>query len=91
MSDAAAISIGHDLLGPPERLHPLYLLTGLGQALRGAWGMLAAGAYFASQGSWLLVGAIALSNCRIGPPSSWNTPSVSPRAISSYVFSSASR
>jgi putative membrane protein len=59
MSDAAAISTGHDLLGPPERLHPLYLLTGLGQALRGAWGMLAAGAYFASQGSWLLVGAIA--------------------------------
>lgn len=59
MSDAAALAGGQDLLGPPERLHPLYLLTGLGQALRGAWGMLAAGAYFATQGSWLIVGFMA--------------------------------
>ena len=42
MSDAVAFPAGHDPLGPPERLHPLYLLTGLGQAVRGAWGMLAA-------------------------------------------------
>ena len=58
MSDAAVLPAGQELLGPPERLHPLYLLTGLGQALRGAWGMIAAGAYFAAQGSWLLVGAM---------------------------------
>ena len=60
MSEAAALPVGHDLLGPPERLHPLYMLTGLGQALRGAWGMLAAGAYFAAQGSWLIVGFMAV-------------------------------
>ena len=60
MSEAVAIPAGQDLLGPPERLHPLYLLTGLGQALRGAWGMLAAGAYFAAKGSWLIVGIMAV-------------------------------
>ena len=60
MSEAAALPDGQDLLGPPERLHPLYLLTGLGQALRGAWGMLAAAAYFAAQGSWLIVGFMAV-------------------------------
>ncbi len=59
MSEAIAIPPGQDLLGPPERLHPLYLLTGLGQALRGAWGMLAAGAYFAAQGNWMFVGFMA--------------------------------
>lgn len=52
MSGASALPAGKDLLGPPERLHPLYLLTGLGQAIRGAWGMLALGALFASQGRW---------------------------------------
>lgn len=60
MSEAVALPAGHDPLGPPERLHPLYLLTGLGQAVRGAWGMLAAGAYFAAQGSWLVVGLMAV-------------------------------
>ena len=55
MSEAAAIPGSTDALGPPERLHPLYLLTGLGQSLRGAWGMLAAGAYFATQGRWWIV------------------------------------
>jgi putative membrane protein len=60
MTEAAALGAGRELLGPPERLHPLYLLTGLGQALRGAWGMLAAGAYFAAQGSWLIVGLMAV-------------------------------
>ena len=60
MSEAVAFPAGHDPLGPPERLHPLYLLTGLGQAVRGAWGMLAAGAYFAAQGSWLIVGLMAV-------------------------------
>ena len=32
-----------------ERLHPLYLLTGLGKVLRGAWGIVAGGAYLALQ------------------------------------------
>ena len=59
MSEAAILPADRNLLGPPERLHPLYLLTGLGQALRGAWGMLAAGAYFAAQGSWLIVAVMA--------------------------------
>lgn len=63
MSDAATVPTTQDLLGPPERLHPLYLLTGLGQALKGAWGMLAAGAYFAAQGSWFVVGLMALLFC----------------------------
>ncbi len=55
MSEAVAFPTSSDLLGPPERLHPLYLLTGLGQSLRGAWGMLAGGAYFATQGRWWIV------------------------------------
>ncbi|HZB70193.1 MAG TPA: PH domain-containing protein, partial [Sphingomicrobium sp.] len=59
MTEAAAATIPQDALGPPERLHPLYLLTGLGQAVRGAWSMLAAGAYFAAKGSWLIVGIMA--------------------------------
>lgn len=49
-----------NLLGPPERLHPLYLLTGLGQAVRGAWGILVAGAYFAARGDWPIVAVIAV-------------------------------
>ncbi|MEO7635315.1 MAG: PH domain-containing protein [Sphingomicrobium sp.] len=46
-------------LGPPERLHPLFLLTGLGGTVRGAWGMLALGLWLGSQGRWGLIGAIA--------------------------------
>jgi len=60
MTDAAALPASNDLLGPPERLHPLYLLTGLGQSLRGAWGMLAGGAYFATQGRWWIVAVMAI-------------------------------
>jgi len=60
MSDAAAIPASNDLLGPPERLHPLYLLTGLGQALRGAWGLIAGGAVFAAQGRWWIVAVMAV-------------------------------
>jgi putative membrane protein len=60
MSETVALTAGEERLGPPERLHPMYLLTGLGQALRGAWGMLAAGAYFAAQGSWLIVAFMAV-------------------------------
>lgn len=54
MSQAVAIPTAQDELGPPERLHPLYLLTGLGQSVRGAWGLLAGGAVLASQGRWWL-------------------------------------
>jgi putative membrane protein len=60
MSEAAALPASHDLLGPPERLHPLYLLTGLGNSLRGAWGMLAGGAYFATQGRWWTAAIMAI-------------------------------
>jgi putative membrane protein len=60
MSEAAAIPAAHDALGPPERLHPLYLLTGLGQAMKGAWGLLAGGAVFASQNRWLLVAVMGI-------------------------------
>jgi putative membrane protein len=60
MSGATALPGSQDLLGPPERLHPLYLLTGLGQSLRGAWGMLAGGAYFATQGRWWIVALMAI-------------------------------
>ena len=52
MSEAVALGLTEDELGPPERLHPLYLLTGLGQSLRGAWGILAGGAYLAANGYW---------------------------------------
>jgi len=54
MSQAVALPTPEDQLGPPERLHPLYLLTGLGQSVRGAWGLLAGGAVLASQGRWWL-------------------------------------
>ena len=41
--------------GPPERLHPLFLITGLGKALKGAWGLAAGVAVLGSQGRWWLV------------------------------------
>ncbi len=53
-------------LGPPERLHPLFLLTGLGGVAKGIWGMLALSAWFAAQGRWrlaiLFAGLIALTS-----------------------------
>jgi len=52
MSEAVALGGTQDQLGPPERLHPLYLLTGLGQTLKGAWGIIGGGAYFAATGRW---------------------------------------
>ena len=55
MSEVATLPAPQDLLGPPERLHPLYLLTGLGGAFRGAWGLIAGGAVFATQGRWWIV------------------------------------
>ena len=45
-------------LGPAERLHPLYLVTGLGKSLKGAWGLIAGAAVLGSQGRWWLVGLI---------------------------------
>ncbi len=42
-----------------ERLHPLYLVTGLGKALRGAWGLIAGMAVLGSQGRWWLVALVA--------------------------------
>ena len=61
MSKAATIPVASDLLGPPERLHPLYLLTGIGKSLKGAWGMLAAVAVLGSQDRWLLVALIGIA------------------------------
>jgi len=55
MSDAVALPLNDDRLGPPERLHPLFLLTGLGQSVKGAWGLLAGGAVLGAQGRWGLV------------------------------------
>ena len=60
MSQTASLSVAHDQLGPPERLHPLYLLTGLGQSFRGAWGLIAGGAVFAAQGRWWIVLAMGV-------------------------------
>ena len=66
MSEAVALGVTHDQLVPPERLHPLYLLTGLGQSLKSAWGLFAGGAVLAAQGSrslaiLLVLGSIAVS------------------------------
>lgn len=47
-----------DQLGPAERLHPFYLITGLGRTLRGAWGLAIGGIVLASRGSFGLAAAI---------------------------------
>jgi len=60
MSEAAALPASDESLGPPERLHPLYLLTGLSGAVKGAWGPLAGGVVFASQDRWLLVALMGI-------------------------------
>lgn len=49
MNEAAAT------LGPPERLHPIALLSSLAASARGMWGLFAAGGYFAIQGHWFLL------------------------------------
>lgn len=61
MSEAVALPLNEDSLGPPERLHPLYLLTGLGKSVKGAWGLLAGGAVLGAQGRWGLVIGIGLA------------------------------
>lgn len=52
MTDAAT--------APAERLHPLYLVTGLGKSIKGAWGLIAGMAVLGSQGRWWLVALIAV-------------------------------
>ena len=49
MNDSATI------LGPPERLHPLSLLSSVAASAKGMWSMFAAGGYFAVKGYWLLL------------------------------------
>ena len=51
-----------DGLGPPERLHPLYFITGFGKALRGIWGLVAGIAVLGSQGRWWLVAVLGASS-----------------------------
>ena len=49
-------------VGPPERLHPLFLLTGLGSSLKGVAGGYAFIGYLAVSGQWrsALIGMLAL-------------------------------
>ncbi|MEO6114721.1 MAG: PH domain-containing protein [Sphingomicrobium sp.] len=61
MTDAAAMPLGDAALGPAERLHPLYLVTGLGKSLRGAWGLIAGGVVLGSQGRWFLAALIGVA------------------------------
>jgi putative membrane protein len=61
VNEAAALPLTGDALGPPERLHPLYLLTGLGKSVKGAWGFLAGGAVLGAQGKWALVIGLGLA------------------------------
>ena len=54
------------MTGKAERLHPLYLITGLGKSFRGAWGLAVAGIALGTQGKLLIaillgLGFVALS------------------------------
>ncbi len=51
--------LDHDDLGHKERLHPLFLLTGLGKVARNAWGLIAGGAFLAIQDRWGLALLVA--------------------------------
>lgn len=55
MNDVAASVTA---LPPAERLHPLYLLTGLSKSVRGAWGLLAGGAVLVSRNQWWLAAGL---------------------------------
>ncbi|MCY7279832.1 MAG: PH domain-containing protein [Sphingomonas bacterium] len=59
MTDAIPVATGDAALGPTERLHPLFLVTGFGKVLRSAWGLVAGAAVLGSQGRWWLVAVIA--------------------------------
>lgn len=54
MTDLALDELGHK-----ERLHPLFLLTGLGKVARNAWGLIAGGAFLAIQDRWGLALLVA--------------------------------
>lgn len=62
------VSADDPAVGAPERLHPLYLLTGIGGALRGMAGAYAVVAYLAVRGrlTEAVVGAIALFALLLG-------------------------
>jgi putative membrane protein len=55
-------------VGPPERLHPLYLLKGLRRSLRAGGGAYALIAYFAVSGRWTsaIVSAVAILLLAVG-------------------------
>jgi putative membrane protein len=53
-------------VGAPERLHPLFLLKGLGGSLRGLGGAYAVLAYFFFSGQWRLAIAAAIAFVAIG-------------------------
>ncbi|WP_037497959.1 PH domain-containing protein [Sphingomonas jaspsi] len=55
MIDAAATPA---TLPPGERLHPLFLLTGLGKSIRGAWGLFAGGAVLVTRNQWWLAAVL---------------------------------
>lgn len=44
----------------PQRLHRAYFVTGLGQAAKGSFGLIAAGAYFGISGRWWLLGVMTV-------------------------------
>lgn len=50
--------IAIDEPGRGERLHPLFLLTGIGKVARNAWGLIAGGAYFAIRDQMMLAMAL---------------------------------
>jgi putative membrane protein len=56
------VTDGDGDLGPPEHLHPLYLLTGLGRRLRGVAGAYAAMIYLAAKGllAAAIIGAVVI-------------------------------
>lgn len=56
----ASIAVEETVVAEPalERLHPLYLLTGLAATAKGSLGVFAASAYFGASGNWWLVAAM---------------------------------
>ncbi len=53
MTTAPIVAAG--AAAPPRRLHPLFILTGLGKVAKGTLGLIAAIGYFAAQGQWWMV------------------------------------
>lgn len=67
----ASVSDGMIDWQEPQRLHPAYFVTGLGQAAKGSFGLIAAGAYFGISGQWLLLGLMALAYVGITLATLW--------------------